>query len=106
MSEGTSGKPNWRRVWIASAVCAALLTIAIFRDETATTRWQQYPAVWAMFWAMLTLTGVVMIFRMTFSPGDEFAERQRLREDVSANSPVALATERMLRWISKLRRGG
>ena len=87
MSDGSSWKPNWRDVWIGSAVMSAalsaLLTFAVFVQErpgSSFNRWEAYLAVWVTFFTMLTLTGVIMIFRMTYSP-DEFAERHSGRED-------------------------
>jgi hypothetical protein len=106
MNDGSSWKPNWRDVWIWSAVMSAalsaLLTFAVFVQERAGSsfnRWEAYLAVWGTFFAMLTLTGVIMIFRMTYSP-DEFAER--VGEDESKKSAIARVTERTLRFIARL----
>jgi hypothetical protein len=108
MSDGSSWKPNWRDVWIGSAMMsaalAALLTFAVFVQErpgSSFNRWEAYLAVWVTFFTMLTLTGVIMIFRMTYSP-DEFAERHSGREDESRKSAIARATERTLRFIARL----
>jgi hypothetical protein len=108
MNDGSSWKPNWRDVWIwsaaMSAALSALLTFAVFVQERAGSsfnRWEAYVAVWGTFFTMLTLTGVIMIFRMTYSP-DEFAERTSLGEDESKKSAIARATERTLRFIARL----
>jgi hypothetical protein len=108
MNDGSSWKPNWRDVWIWSAVMSAalsaLLTVAVFVQErpgSSFSRWEAYLAVWLTFFTMLTLTGVIMIFRMTHSP-DDFADSESRGEDAAKKSVIARATERTLRFIARL----
>jgi hypothetical protein len=103
ISDGSSWKPDWRNVWLwSAAISAALsapLTFMTFAQESPASsfnRWEAYLAVWALFFAMLTLTGVVTIFRLTYSP-DEVA-------DDESSSAFARTTGRMLRYIARLLR--
>jgi hypothetical protein len=97
---------NWRRVWFWSAVISAPLALAIafgiLGDQRPLAQsLRDYLILWVAFEILLTPVGVLAVFRATFDPAREFAERQRARQGFSENAPVAVATTRLLTWIAK-----
>ena len=99
---------NWRQVWFWSAVLSAplsaLITFGILGDlfiGPAAYSFQDFIVMWTAFTILLTPVGALAVFRATFDPAEEFAERQRARQKSSENSPVAAATKQILTGIAK-----
>ena len=112
MPENDDGGPrthldiNWRQVWFWSAVISAPLALVIAfgilgDDRPLAQSLRDTIILWAAFEVLLTPVGVLAVFRATFDPASEFAERQRARQGSSESAPVAVATKQILTWIAK-----
>jgi hypothetical protein len=93
-------------VWLWSGIISAVLSVAVTigivgGPNPVAHSLQQCLILWACFTVLLTPVGVLAVFRETFDPGREFAERQRARQGFAENAPVAVATRKILTWAAK-----
>jgi hypothetical protein len=80
--EATHLDMSWRQVWLWSAVISAVLSVTITLGilgypGSAAHSLRQCLIIWASYTAMLTLTGVFSVLRVTSVPHVDFEKRRK-----------------------------